>query len=142
MIFVLTDCNGWLSKLHSRCVTFTFWYFLKDSDVISFQPKDPVVALHPKYTYSYAPGVVLDIESDMWMNVRFYDGHEARLPREDIYRMSQEKFEYDVAYILKAEGQWVGQAVVSRNDESGVYQLGKRHLKLHHTFQRNSQSLF
>ena len=95
------------------------------SSYITFQPKDAVIALHPSYAFSYAPAVVLDISSDLWMTVRFYDGEESRLPRDEAYRIVAEKFEMDVAYILQGEEQWVGQAVVARNDATGVYQLGK-----------------
>ena len=80
--------------------------------------------MHPNYMFSYAPGVVTDVDSDLHMNVRFYDGAEARLPREEVYKIFPDKFEYDVAYILKCEEQWVGQAVVYRNDDTGVFQLG------------------
>ena len=84
-----------------------------------------MIALHPNYTFSYAPGVVLETESTRFMQVRFYDGHEARVPRDELYHLPAAKFELDVAYIVKSEDQWVGQAVVARNDDTGVYQLGK-----------------
>ena len=89
------------------------------------QAKDAVVAMHPNYSFSYAPGVILEVSSDLWMNVRFYDGQEARLPRDEVYRLPVEKFEFDVAYILKCEERWVGQAVVARNDKTATFQLGQ-----------------
>ena len=45
------------------------------------QKKDTVVALHPEYSFSYAPAVVLAIESPDWLRIRFYDGVEASLIR-------------------------------------------------------------
>lgn len=57
--------------------------------------------------------------------VRFYDGKESELPREEVYRLSPEKFEADVAYILQKEQQWVGAPVVARNDETGKFLLGQ-----------------
>ena len=90
-----------------------------------FQAKDAVIALHPSYSFSYAPGVVLEVGSDLWTKVRFYDNAEARLPREEVYKIPNLKLETDVAYIVKREDQWVGQPVVARNDETGFFQLGK-----------------
>ncbi|KAK3099856.1 hypothetical protein FSP39_010823 [Pinctada imbricata] len=87
------------------------------------QPKDPVVALHPHYSFSYAPGVVLEVYHNMEMKVRFYDGEENRLPRDEIYKLTTEKFEHDVNYIIQCETRWVGQAVVSRDDRTGTYHL-------------------
>ena len=45
------------------------------------QRKDAVVALHPSYTFSFAPGVVLKVETSDTLKVRFYDGAEATLVR-------------------------------------------------------------
>ncbi|XP_021341552.1 uncharacterized protein LOC110442323 isoform X2 [Mizuhopecten yessoensis] len=85
------------------------------------QPKDAVVALHPHYNFSYAPGIVLEVYQDLHMKIRFYDGEESTLPREEIYKLTTEKFEHDVNYIIECETRWVGQAVVGRNDENGTY---------------------
>lgn len=87
------------------------------------QPKDAVVALHPHYNFSYAPGMVLEVYQDLHMKVRFYDGDESTLPREEIYKLTPEKFEHDVNYIVECETRWVGQAVVGRKDENGTYQF-------------------
>lgn len=87
------------------------------------QPKDPVVALHPHYSFSYAPGVVLEVYQNFYMKIRFYDGEEAKLPREEIYKLSLQKFEHDVNYIIECETRWVGQAVVARDDSTGTYRL-------------------
>ena len=57
--------------------------------------------------------------------MRFYDGEENTLPRDEIYKLTTEKFEYDVNYIIECETRWVGQAVVSRDDRTGTYHLGK-----------------
>ncbi len=90
-----------------------------------FQAKDAVIALHPSYSFSYAPGVVLEVGADLWTQVRFYDGAQANLPREEVYKIPGKKFETDVAYIVRCEDQWVGQPVVARNEESGYFQLGR-----------------
>ncbi|XP_064636642.1 von Willebrand factor A domain-containing protein 3B-like isoform X2 [Lineus longissimus] len=93
-----------------------------DADNI-IQIKDAVIALHPSFAYSYCPGVVMKVFPDLWLLIRFYDGQEARLPREEVYRITPDKFEYDVAFILQREDQWVGQAVVARDDTTGLYHL-------------------
>jgi hypothetical protein len=49
------------------------------------------------------------VYSDQQIVVRFYDGKESELPREEVYRLSPEKFEADVA----------------RNDETGKFLLGQ-----------------
>ena len=84
-----------------------------------------MIASHPSYSFSYAPAVILEVTSDLWSKVRFYDGAETSLPREEVYKIPSQKFESDVHYIVKCEDQWVGQPVVARNDDSGIYQLGK-----------------
>ncbi len=84
-----------------------------------------MVSLHPHYSFSYAPGVILSVDSDLWVQVRLYDGSQVRLPREEVYHLKQQKFERDVQYILMLEDQWVGKAVVYRNKDTGTYQLGK-----------------
>nr|XP_006818317.1 PREDICTED: von Willebrand factor A domain-containing protein 3B-like [Saccoglossus kowalevskii] len=95
-----------------------------DSDNI-IKPNDPVIALHPSYSFSYSPGVVLNIYPDLWTHIRYYDGEEAKVPREEVYKTTADKFEDDVRFILQCEDSWVGQAVVARNDTDGKYYLGQ-----------------
>lgn len=57
--------------------------------------------------------------------VRYYDGIEAMVPREELYLLTPDKFESDCAYILGCEESMVGQAVVARNDDDGTFHLGK-----------------
>ena len=103
---------------------------MNDTIIIHFpfilQPKDTIIGLHPNYAFSYAPAVILDVSSDLTMNVRFYDGAEDCIPRDEAYKIPVEKFEVDVGYIQQGEEQLVGQAVVARNDITGAYQLGKQ----------------
>ena len=42
-----------------------------------------------------------------------------------MYKISKEKFELDVMYIIERERQWEGQVVVARDDQTGKFQLGK-----------------
>lgn len=91
-----------------------------------------MVALHPDYSFSYAPGIVLKVYQNLEMKIRFYDGQvlEEKLPREEIYKLTQEKYEHDVNYIVQCETRWVGQAVVARDDRMGSYHLGNFILKI------------
>ncbi|XP_074651656.1 von Willebrand factor A domain-containing protein 3B-like [Tubulanus polymorphus] len=93
-----------------------------DADQV-IQIKDTVIGLHPKYSYSYAPGVVLDVFPDLSLLVRFYDGIESHLLREDVYKIPTEKFDKDVKFIVECEEKWIGQAVIARNDDTGAYNL-------------------
>ncbi len=43
-----------------------------------------MVALHPHYSFSYAPGVVLSVQSESDITVRLYDGAETQLPRDEV----------------------------------------------------------
>ncbi|XP_070554779.1 von Willebrand factor A domain-containing protein 3B-like [Ptychodera flava] len=95
-----------------------------DSDQI-LKRDDTVVALHPSYSFSYAPGVILNVYPDLWTHIRYYDGEEAKVPREEVYGIATEKFETNVGYILRCEDNWVSQAVVARNDSDGCYYLGQ-----------------
>ena len=90
-----------------------------------WQAEDAVVALHPNYSYSYTPGVVIAVRADHMIRVRLYDGAETQLSRDEVYFINKNKFELDVQYIIMCEDQWVGKAVVYRNIDTGTYQLGK-----------------
>jgi hypothetical protein len=52
------------------------------------------------------------------MKVRLYDGEEAKIPREEAFKLTSEKFEHDVNYIIECETRWVGQAVVANKKEN------------------------
>ncbi|XP_041115955.1 von Willebrand factor A domain-containing protein 3B-like [Polyodon spathula] len=86
---------------------------------------DPVIGLHQLYPHSYCPGAVLRVMPDLKLEVRYYDGTEALVPRDQAYLISTQKFERDVAYLLECEARWVGQPVVARDNRSGTYHLGE-----------------
>ena len=73
-------------------------------------------------------GVVIGLEDDNMHQVRYYDGIEAMVPREELYMLSTDKFETDCAYILACEESLVGQAVVTRNDDDGTFHLGRSYV--------------
>uniref|UniRef100_A0A1I8JQU5 Tudor domain-containing protein n=1 Tax=Macrostomum lignano TaxID=282301 RepID=A0A1I8JQU5_9PLAT len=57
----------------------------------------------------------------MWVTVRFYDGSEVRLPRQECYAIDAGQFEYSVEYIIHREKLWVDKAVVARVNRTGCY---------------------
>ena len=85
---------------------------------------DPVVALHPSYSFSYAPGIIIKIANNLSVLVRFYDGLEAIVNKEEVYKIPLFKFEYDVDIIVSLEKRWIGQTVIARNPYTIVYELG------------------
>jgi hypothetical protein len=91
-----------------------------------FEIGDSVIALHPHYEFSYAPGQIVQISNDLnKILVRFYDFVEGVILREEVYKMAKVKFQLDVNAIIDLEKRWIGQTVVARNNYSNVYELGK-----------------
>lgn len=97
----------------------------RDSD-FSFKVDDPVIALHPEYEYSYAPGHVIRISDDgNKIHVRFYDFVESVVLRQEAYKTAKVKLQADIDEIIKLEERWVGETVVARNTFSNLYELGR-----------------
>lgn len=97
----------------------------RDTDA-SFEVGDPVVALHPNYAFSYAPGQVIQFKDNFdRITVRFYDFHEAEVARENVYKLHRLKLQLDIENIIELEKLWVGRVVVARNTYSNNYELGK-----------------
>ncbi|KAI0238962.1 hypothetical protein LSAT2_010272 [Lamellibrachia satsuma] len=117
--YLVEDSAGCFEKIGREDI-------IADSDDahIVIEPEDTVIALHPSYSFSYTPAVVLRVTPDHWVEVQCYDGTEAKLPRDEVFRIPPEKFRSDISYIQTIEQDWVGQAVVARNDESGTFHLG------------------
>ena len=84
-----------------------------------------MIALHPNYIYSYAPGEVHKVSYSSAAMVEFYDGVVADLPRKEVFKISRSKFNSDKAYILDRERRIVGKSVIARDDYNGYYRLGK-----------------
>jgi hypothetical protein len=94
--------------------------------IFSFkQVYDTVIALHPNYSLCYAPGVILKIANNLSVLIRFYDGFESIINKEDVYKIPLVKFEYDCDNIMNLERRWIGETIVSRNPFTYVYELGK-----------------
>ncbi|XP_052792048.1 von Willebrand factor A domain-containing protein 3B-like [Mya arenaria] len=88
------------------------------------QPQDFVIAPHPKYVFSFAPGEVLQTYANQNVKVEFYDGNIADLPSDGVYRVSKAKYNQTVDYIKRKEKDLHGKSVVARDDSTGVYKLG------------------
>ena len=84
-----------------------------------------VVALHPDYAYSYAPGHVTAIHTTvdpgLHYSVQLYDGSTTILPRQEVYNLPPDKYQSSVDYLHSREKAWIGQRVVARNDSDGLY---------------------
>ncbi|XP_046557678.1 uncharacterized protein LOC124266886 isoform X3 [Haliotis rubra] len=82
-----------------------------------------VLARHPIYYWSYAPGRVVETLGQH-LTVRFYDNNQKNINRWDVYAArDREKHDKDVAEIRQREKDWEGLQAFIR-DESGVYKLG------------------
>uniref|UniRef100_A0A1I8GUR1 Tudor domain-containing protein n=1 Tax=Macrostomum lignano TaxID=282301 RepID=A0A1I8GUR1_9PLAT len=115
--YVVEDGSG-------QSITVDRTQIIRESDDagLTLEHGSTVVALHPAYSYSYAPGVVVGHDSGtMWVTVRFYDGSEVRLPRQECYAIDAGQFEYSVEYIIHREKLWVDKSVVARVNRTGCY---------------------
>lgn len=86
--------------------------------------EDTVVAKHPNYQSTYAPGVVVKISSDRVYQVRFYDGTEGLISKTETHHVEPDRFEKVVDFILNLEQRWIGETIIARDDRSGIYKLG------------------
>jgi len=85
---------------------------------------DHVIALHPSFEYAYAPATVIEVaEIDGALSLSFYDELEFVVPREEAYLISASQFNDICEYIHKCEQDLIGQAVVARDDKTGVFNL-------------------
>ena len=73
---------------------------------------------------SYAPASVDEVFDDYSCSVKFYDGTRSIVEREDVFLTDEDTYHRDVEYIHKCEEELVNQAVVARDNSSGVYRLG------------------
>jgi len=83
-----------------------------------------VVAQHPDYEHSYAPGKATISVKSSDVQVKFYDGRCCSVSRDEVFPISREKYRADVEYIRLKEEEMVGQVVVANRDDSGVYTIG------------------
>jgi hypothetical protein len=85
-----------------------------------------VIALHPEYEYSYAPGQVIKTGNDMSnVLIKFYDFIEKVVPSDQVFKLDKDKFQTVIDEIIRLEKRWIGKTVVARNNISHVYELGR-----------------
>ena len=84
-----------------------------------------VVALHPDYAYSYAPGHVTTIHNTvipgLHYSVQLYNGSTTILPRQEVYNLPPDKYQSSIDYLNSREKAWIGQRVIARDDSDGLY---------------------
>lgn len=112
--YVVRDATGHMEAVRRDDI------LLDDENLFeAIQPHDCVIALHPRYVYSYAPATVTEVYN-YGVNVQFYDRTERRLPWCEVYKIPHAKFKECVEYITDRE-QTLCCRVVARDDTSGIY---------------------
>ena len=89
-------------------------------NVLSLQPFDHVIALHPSYVFSYAPAVVKEAYPN-GVTVVFYDKTQHKLQLSELYRINRSKYRKVVEYIRNCENSSAKCVAIARNDNTGVY---------------------
>ena len=59
------------------------------------------------------------------IQVRFYDGTEGIIRKSETHLVNPERFESIVDYIISLEQRWINEKVIARDDNTGVYKIGK-----------------
>ncbi|CAF1056301.1 unnamed protein product [Brachionus calyciflorus] len=90
-----------------------------------FEIGDCVVALHPNFEFSYAPGKIIKISIDKnSYDVKFYNSSNGTVKSDAIFKISKFKYETDVEQILHLENNLIGKEVIARNDLRRTYEPG------------------
>ncbi|CAF0714125.1 unnamed protein product [Brachionus calyciflorus] len=87
---------------------------------------DTVLAKHPKFRFVFAPGEIRRL--DKYQNkliIRFYDYSECLIEIVNIYKISREKFEFDINSVIKLENAWIGHEVFAYNFYTRSYDWGR-----------------
>ena len=84
-----------------------------------------MVALHPEFEFSYAPGQIVKVSNDLsQVIIRFYDFVESIVKLNEVFKLHRLKYQVDIENIVNLEKKLIGKTVVARNDYSNVYELG------------------
>ena len=114
----MTNCKNLKNTLLSSLSLFLSLLF-------NMQVGSTVVALHPDYASSYAPGHVTAIHTTadpvLHYSVQLYDGSSSFLPRHEVYNLPPDKHKSDVEYLHSREKAWLGQEVTARSERNGFY---------------------
>lgn len=105
---------------------------IDEVDIVSLTPietelkvEDTVIASHPHYQATYAPGVIVkDALEQNQYQVRFYDGTEGIIRKSETHQVDPNRFESIVDYIISLEQRWINEKVIARDDTNGLYKIG------------------
>ncbi|KAH3834806.1 hypothetical protein DPMN_108140 [Dreissena polymorpha] len=99
----------------------------------AIQPKDYVIALHPRYVYSYAPAMVKSTYTH-GAHVRFYDEEACQRPWSELFQITKDKFNQCVEHIKQCEKKMTALHAIALDQSSEYYKLvqieleaGKQH---------------
>ncbi|WAQ99962.1 hypothetical protein MAR_024335, partial [Mya arenaria] len=81
---------------------------------------DHVIAPHPDYYWSYAPGRVIQVFKKR-VNVVFFDDRHERIKIKDVYKISQEQYHDDVITIQECEEELKEADAVMLDKTTGKY---------------------
>jgi len=92
---------------------------------VDLQKEDTVIASHPHYQATYAPGVIVkEALEENQFQVRFYDGTEGIIRKSETHQVDPERFEAIVDEIISLEQRWINEKVIARDDTCGIYRIG------------------
>ena len=93
-------------------------------NILSLQPFDHVIALHPNYVFSYAPAVIKEVYA-LGVTVVFYDKTQHKLPKSEVYKIKQSKYRKAVDFIRNRENSSAKSVAIAREDKTGIYKKCK-----------------
>lgn len=96
---------------------------LRDKDY-SFSIGDCVIAEHPSFTKSFAPGEIVRLHDDHFI-IKFYDSIECCADKYQIFKIPKFKYQTDINSIIQSEREWIGQKVVFRNSKKKIFEFGR-----------------
>ncbi|XP_076446673.1 von Willebrand factor A domain-containing protein 3B-like isoform X2 [Babylonia areolata] len=119
--YIVEDATGHVERIWREDIISDY-----DDNAPPLKENDRVVAQHPQFSGSYAPGSMLSFDDVLQMvTVRFYDGTEGPVPRAEVYQLPREKYNHDVLHIQQRQQNMLGLSVVARDDDSGGYFPGQ-----------------
>ena len=84
-----------------------------------------VVALHPNYTYSYAPGRIIKSSNDNEnFLIKFFDNTEDLVHKNEVFKLDVLRFKKGMNTINYYETSWKGLKVIARNSETNTFETG------------------
>lgn len=112
--------NSLVDQIHENNKYSQIKQLFLSENLCLFQPYDSVVALHPDYIYSYAPGIVQTSFPSV-AKVKFYDGKVSKISRQEIYKISQQKYTEAVKLINDCAQELAGCDAIVLERKEGRY---------------------